>query len=84
MTARAISSLSMRSSGEGWRAMESRRSIPPSTSVQTAGTRWSTTRRGLVIGVEVNGKHRAYPMQILIWHEIVNETFDGKHLLVTY
>ena len=39
---------------------------------------------GLVIGVEVNGKHRAYPMQILIWHEIVNETFDGKHLLVTY
>lgn len=39
---------------------------------------------GLVIGVEVNGKHRAYPLQILIWHEIVNETFDGKHLLVTY
>jgi len=39
---------------------------------------------GLVIGVEVNGKYRAYPLQILIWHEIVNETFDGKHLLVTY
>lgn len=39
---------------------------------------------GLVIGVEVDGKHRAYPLQILIWHEIVNETFDGKHLLVTY
>lgn len=39
---------------------------------------------GLVIGVEVNGKHRAYPLQVLIWHEIVNETFDGKHLLVTY
>ena len=39
---------------------------------------------GLVIGVEVDGRHRAYPLQILIWHEIVNETFDGKHLLVTY
>ncbi len=39
---------------------------------------------GLVIGVEVDGKYRAYPLQILIWHEIVNETFNGKHLLVTY
>ena len=39
---------------------------------------------GLVIGVEVDGKYRAYPLQILIWHEIVNETFEGKHLLVTY
>ncbi len=39
---------------------------------------------GLVIGVEVDGKYRAYPLQILIWHEIINETFEGKHLLVTY
>lgn len=39
---------------------------------------------GLVIGVEVDGKYRAYPLQVLIWHEIVNETFDGQHLLVTY
>ena len=39
---------------------------------------------GLVIGVEVEGNYRAYPLQILIWHEIVNETFNGKHLLVTY
>jgi hypothetical protein len=38
----------------------------------------------LVIGVEVNGKQRAYPLQILIWHEIINEVFEGKHLLVTY
>ncbi|CAN5718215.1 hypothetical protein BH23CHL2_BH23CHL2_12120 [soil metagenome] len=49
--------------------------------------RWSQMvydSEGLVIGVEVDGKYRAYPLQILIWHEIVNETFDGKHLLVTY
>lgn len=39
---------------------------------------------GLVVGVEVDGKYRAYPLQILIWHEIINETFNGKHLLVTY
>ncbi|MDQ3549846.1 MAG: DUF3179 domain-containing protein [Chloroflexota bacterium] len=39
---------------------------------------------GLVIGVEVNGKRRAYPFQILIWHEIANDRFDGQPLLVTY
>ncbi|MFW6075684.1 MAG: DUF3179 domain-containing protein [Chloroflexota bacterium] len=38
----------------------------------------------LVIGVEVGGRWRAYPLQILIWHEIVNETFNGRPLLVTY
>lgn len=49
--------------------------------------RWSQmvyNPEGLVIGVEVDGKYRAYPLQILIWHEIVNETFEGQHLLVTY
>ncbi|MEK7614834.1 MAG: DUF3179 domain-containing protein [Patescibacteria group bacterium] len=27
---------------------------------------------------------RFYPYQILVWHEIVNDSFDGKPLLVTY
>ncbi|WP_442905089.1 DUF3179 domain-containing protein [Haladaptatus sp. ZSTT2] len=36
-----------------------------------------------VIGVERNGKARAYPLKILNWHEIVNDEFDGP-LLVTY
>jgi hypothetical protein len=39
---------------------------------------------GLVIGVEVNGVRRAYPFQVLVWHEIVNDTIDGVPLLVTY
>ncbi|MDQ3349524.1 MAG: DUF3179 domain-containing protein [Acidobacteriota bacterium] len=39
---------------------------------------------GLVIGVEVNGKRRAYPFQILVWHEIANDVFDGQPLLITY
>lgn len=38
----------------------------------------------LVIGVEIDGVRRAYPFQVLIWHEIVNDTFRGKPLLVTY
>lgn len=34
--------------------------------------------------VTVAGSHRFYPFQILVWHEIVNETFGGEHLVVTY
>lgn len=39
---------------------------------------------GLVIGVEVNGERRAYPFQVLVWHEIVNDYVGGIPLLVTY
>lgn len=37
-----------------------------------------------VILVEVDGDARAYPLQILIWHEIVNDTVGGKPLVVTF
>lgn len=30
-----------------------------------------------VIGLECDGKARAYPIPILFWHEIVNDTVDG-------
>ena len=30
-----------------------------------------------VISVLFGGEHRAYPLQILIWHEIVNDTVGG-------
>jgi len=28
--------------------------------------------------------HRFYPYQILVWHEIVNDTVEGKRVLITY
>lgn len=37
-----------------------------------------------VISLEVNGEARAYPIQILIWHEIVNDELGGKAVLVTF
>ena len=40
--------------------------------------------KGLVIGIEVDGTRRAYPIQILSWHEIVNDTINGKPILITY
>ena len=38
----------------------------------------------IVIGIVHKGIERAYPLQILVWHEIVNEDISGDPLLVTY
>ncbi|SER90404.1 DUF3179 domain-containing protein [Salisediminibacterium halotolerans] len=37
-----------------------------------------------VIWVEVEGEARAYPLQILMWHEIVNDTINGVPVTVTF
>lgn len=37
-----------------------------------------------IISVEYEGEARAYPLQILIWHEIVNDNISGDPLLVTF
>jgi hypothetical protein len=38
----------------------------------------------LVLSYTHDGKTRAYPLRILVFHEIVNETLAGKPILVTY
>ena len=38
----------------------------------------------LVIGVSINDDTRAYPLQILVWHEIVNDVVGGTPVAVTY
>lgn len=37
-----------------------------------------------VISLEVEGQARAYPLQILTWHEIVNDTIGGTPVAVTF
>jgi hypothetical protein len=37
-----------------------------------------------VIEVELSGEARAYPIQILVWHEIVNDSVGGVPLAVTF
>jgi Protein of unknown function (DUF3179) len=37
-----------------------------------------------VIELEVGAEARAYPIQILIWHEIVNDTVAGEPVAVTF
>ena len=38
----------------------------------------------LVLGLNINGDIRAYPLQILVWHEIVNDVVGGKPVAITY
>ncbi|MEM6839140.1 MAG: DUF3179 domain-containing protein [Cyanobacteria bacterium P01_C01_bin.120] len=38
----------------------------------------------LVIGLEINGEARAYPFNVMNWHEIVNDTVGGVNVTVTY
>jgi hypothetical protein len=37
-----------------------------------------------VIGIELHGDARAYPLRILIWHEIANDVVGGIPVAVTY
>lgn len=37
-----------------------------------------------VVGLNINGDIRAYPLQILVWHEIVNDKIGGTPVAVTY
>ena len=37
-----------------------------------------------VIGLAIDGDARAYPLRILTWHEIVNDTVGGLPVIVTY
>jgi hypothetical protein len=37
-----------------------------------------------VLGIELNGVARAYPIRILNYHEIVNDAFGGHAVVVTY
>ncbi len=40
--------------------------------------------RDRVIGVAVGGEARAYPLRVLVWHEVVNDTLGGRPIAVTY
>jgi hypothetical protein len=38
----------------------------------------------LVVGLNINGDIRAYPLQLLVWHEIVNDNVGDMPVAVTY
>ncbi len=38
----------------------------------------------VVIGIEITGEARAYPLRLLTWHEAVNDVVGGRAVAVTY
>lgn len=38
----------------------------------------------LVLAIEYKGVKRVYPLQIMVWHEIVNDVIAGDPILITY
>ena len=61
--------------------------IPPiddPTFVSIADAREWLTDTEPVIALELNGEAKAYPLQILLWHEIVNDELGGLPVTVTY
>ena len=34
--------------------------------------------------VDLNGDARAYPVQIMVWHELVNDTVGGEPVVITF
>jgi Protein of unknown function (DUF3179) len=42
------------------------------------------TTEDRILGIELNGRAKAYPIKILNWHEIVNDKIGGNNFTVTY
>lgn len=47
-----------------------------------ADYRWDDDE--MMVGVEMNGEARAYPLDLLVWHELINDTLGGQAILVSY
>jgi hypothetical protein len=44
----------------------------------------TTARTGLVIGVSINNKAKAYPIEVIGYHHQVKDTVGGEPIMVTY
>ncbi len=50
---------------------------------QDEASRWLAPQEPVIV-LDISGEARAYPIQILIWHEIVNDTVGGRYVSVTF
>ncbi len=46
--------------------------------------KWNMGDQEPVITVAIDGDRKAYPLRVLMWHEIVNDTIGGVPVAVTY
>jgi hypothetical protein len=61
-----------------------RDAIPALDHPETQGAEYRWDDSEMVVGVERNQEARAYPLSILVWHELVNDTVGGLAILVSY
>lgn len=47
------------------------------------GAKWLDDK-DLVAGVDIKGIQKAYPIRILVWHELVNDKINNTPFLITY
>jgi len=55
---------------------------PQYLTIAEAAKQWNDD--GVVDAFTIDGRPRAYPRMITVWHEIVNETAEGKPISITY
>lgn len=55
---------------------------PSFVSIKKASS-WLKDNEPLIF-VKINNESKAYPLQVLIWHEIVNDSLANKKILVTF
>ncbi|MEK9753982.1 MAG: DUF3179 domain-containing (seleno)protein [Rhodospirillaceae bacterium] len=79
-TRRAVDFSEIRSVGA------TRNSIPPivKPAFQPVGNVEGIGEHEPVLAVTLDFAARAYPIRVLLWHEVVNDTLSGKPIVVTY
>lgn len=55
---------------------------PKFVTIQEASS-WLSQNEPLIF-VNINGKTKAYPLQVLLWHEIVNDSIENTKIAVTF
>jgi hypothetical protein len=58
--------------------------LPPTVLNMQPAERSAVADDRLVVGVEINGSARAYPLQFIGYHHQVRDTVGGQHIMVSY
>jgi len=58
--------------------------LPELSGLETVGHGKYLVPTDKVVGVVLGGAARAYPLRVLVWHEVVNDTVGGIPIVVTY
>ncbi len=62
---------------DGIPAIDDPQAVPADTAVFMRDT-------DTVFGVRVGGEHRAYPVKVLSWHELLNDTVGGRPITLSF